>query len=240
MNKDSNLYIIVYSAALVIVSAILLAAADVFLKPYQTKNMETEKMRYILNAAGVGTDKNADIGLLFERHCKRMLVIDQDGDIAEDKTAFSTDLKEQIYRKSKGLDYKLPIFIIENNQQDVSVLPLSGNGLWGPIWGYLAIASDNNTVVGAVFDHKSETPGLGGEIVKLQFARQFEGKTIFEDGKLVSVRVVKGGTSLLEDSEREHAVDAISGATITSTGVSDMIDSVLNLYSVYLNQIEMK
>lgn len=237
MKKDSNTYIFIYSAVLVIVAAVLLSTANIFLKPYQDRNVRTEKMRNILVAAKVGTDDIKDVERLFADKCKNMLVVDQDGVVSEDENAFGIDLKEQLYRKSKGLDYVLPVFVIENEGKTMSVIPLQGNGLWGPIWGYLALASDGNTIVGTVFDHKSETPGLGGEIVKPQFASQFEGKTVFEDGRLVSVRVVKGGVKNMPIAERKHAVDAISGATITSTGVNDMIENMLNLYSDYLNKL---
>lgn len=101
----------------------------------------------------------------------------------------------------------------------ITVLPMQGNGLWGPIWGYLAIAPDGKTVIGARFDHKSETPGLGGEITSEKFQNQFAGKQFIQNGRFVPIEV-----------------DAISGATKTSNGVKEMIDKTMQKYSPYFEQ----
>ena len=101
-----------------------------------------------------------------------------------------------------------------------------GTGLWGPIWGYIALKSDMNTIYGTTFDHKGETPGLGAEIATPEFSKQFEGKQIFKDGKFVSVLVVKGGANPAATNE----VDAISGGTITSKAVEAMLQNNLSEY----------
>lgn len=110
----------------------------------------------------------------------------------------------------------LPLYFVNDT---ITVLPMQGSGLWGPIWGYLAIASDGKTVVGASFDHKSETPGLGGEITTEKFQRQFSGKQVMRNGRIIPVEV-----------------DAISGATKTSKGVEAMIDKTLKTYLPYLGK----
>lgn len=114
------------------------------------------------------------------------------------------------------LEGDLPIYLVNDS---VRVIPMQGNGLWGPIWGYLAIASDGKTVIGVTFGHKSETPGLGGEITTEKFQSQFAGKHITDNGHLVPIEF-----------------DAITGATKTSNGVKEMIDNTLQKYEPYLNR----
>jgi Na+-transporting NADH:ubiquinone oxidoreductase subunit C len=105
-----------------------------------------------------------------------------------------------------------------------------GKGLWGPIWGFVALEGDYNTVYGAVFSHKSETPGLGAEISEAFFQEPFEGKTIYNtEGKLVSIDVKKGGAG----DSNPHAVDGITGGTITSVGVQEMMKRTFGIYDTY-------
>jgi Na+-transporting NADH:ubiquinone oxidoreductase subunit C len=112
----------------------------------------------------------------------------------------------------------------------LAVIPMVGKGLWGPIWGYVALESDYNTVYGAVFNHKSETPGLGAEISEGFFQKPFDGKKIYDtEGNLVSINVKKGGAA----PDNPHAVDAITGGTITSNGVSEILKRTLSVYDSY-------
>ena len=115
---------------------------------------------------------------------------------------------EQLFKQhcTDQQDGDLPLYVIDNQ---ITVIPMRGNGLWGPIWGYIGIADDGKTVVGAVFDHKSETPGLGAEITTDKYQSQYKGKPIGEK------------------------VDAIAGATRTSKGVEDMIEQTMKLYLPY-------
>ena len=113
-------------------------------------------------------------------------------------------------------DGNLPYYIIDGH---ITVIPMSGNGLWGSIWGYIGIAADGETIVGAVFDHKSETPGLGAEITNSAYQEQYKGKSLIITDKSVSVDV-----------------DAIAGATRTSKGVEEMIERTLKLYLPYLEK----
>ena len=119
----------------------------------------------------------------------------------------------------------------ENGEKNF-IIPMVGKGLWGPIWGYVALKQDMNTIAGATFDHKTETPGLGAEIKEEEFEKQFIGKSIFDDNEFVSVLVLKGG---VKEGE-EHSVDGISGGTITSNGVSEMIERTLRIYEPYFKK----
>ena len=104
---------------------------------------------------------------------------------------------------------------------------LDGKGLWGPIWGYAVVSEDGQTLKGVSFDHKSETPGLGAKITDESFLNSFKGKKLYDkDGNFVSVRVLKPGTA--SEIAEENRVDAISGATLTSRGVDEMLSSIQN------------
>ena len=112
-----------------------------------------------------------------------------------------------------------------------------GAGLWGNLYGNLALKGDFNTIYGVTFSHDKETPGLGAEITESFFRDQFVSKQIFNpNGTFTSVNVVKGGAKTLPQAEQIHGVDAISGGTITSVGVDDMIKDVLEAYLPYIEK----
>ena len=202
MKRDinSNGYIFLYATVLVVVVAALLTTAVLYFHPFQERNEKNEKRINILRAAGILDVNKDNAAKLFEQHCTASFLLDENGNSNEDGT--------------------LPLFVIDRK---ISVIPMKGNGLWGPISGYLAIAADGSTIVGANFDHKSETPGLGGEITTEKFQSQFNGKPIKENGQLVPIEF-----------------DAITGATKTSNGVKEMIDNTLEKYSAYLQQFAEK
>ena len=199
MKKDinSSRHIFLYATILIIVVAILLTVTALWLQPFQNRNEKNEKRINILTAAGIPDVNAKNAALLFEKHCSSEFLLDENGNPTEN---------------GEGL----PVFVIDRK---TSVIPMQGNGLWGPIWGYLAIASDGKTVVGATFGHKSETPGLGGEITTEKFQSQFASKQIMENGNLVPTEF-----------------DAITGATKTSNGVKEMLDNTLEKYTSYLKK----
>lgn len=241
----SNGYIFRYAAIMVIVAAALLSAAAMLLKPFQERNMAIEKMGGILIAADIEGVETEQTISMFNQFVTETMVIDQDGNVVESFTgqtmqeskAFSLDLKKQLYKKSKGEDFELPIYIIEKDGQKTYVIPMRGSGLWGPIYGNIALSEDLNTIVGVTFDHDGETPGLGAEITTPMFTEQFVDKKIFdEQGNFTSIRVVKGGAKTLPQDQQIHAVDAISGGTITSNGVNDMLENVIESYKPYIKK----
>ena len=125
------------------------------------------------------------------------------------------------------------VYVANLNGAIKYVLPLEGKGLWGGIGGYLALDEDKNTIYGVNFNHESETPGLGAKIVEMPFREQFEGKHIRNAaGEVVSVAVLKSG----KHADGQEQVDAISGATITSSGVSTMLEVNLEEYKEFLNE----
>ena len=144
--------------------------------------------------------------------------------------AFTVDLKKENAKAEE--DRNLPVYVCTDDDGSKKyVFPVRGTGLWGPIWGYVAMQADFVTIAGAVFDHQGETPGLGAEINTSNFQEQFTGKKIFNaSGKFVSIQVNKAGIP-----ETESSVDAISGGTITSKGLEQMLYDCLSLYSTYIN-----
>jgi len=237
MKNFSNTYIFLFSSALVIVVAALLSFISESLKPIQELNVEIEKKQDILRSVGQAQDyatvknKNAYILDLYSKFIKTSIVVNQEGDVVEGRDAFeiTKELKKEL---EKPVDQRgLPIFIFADSAQTKRfVIPLRGKGLWGPIWGYLSLSDDFTTVYGTVFDHQSETPGLGAEIREAWFQNEFHAKKIFnESGKFVSVEVVKGGAG----KDNLYGVDAISGGTITSKGVQQMIFDCLTPYENY-------
>ena len=138
--------------------------------------------------------------------------------------------------KKQPVDQRFPLYVAEKGGKTFYVIPLYGAGLWDAIWGYIALDEDKNTIIGANFDHKAETPGLGAEITTDWFQAQFQGKTLLNDlnagyvaDNFVSVKAIKGGAKAGD----AHGVDAISGGTITSDGVSDMVQERLARYLPY-------
>ena len=235
-------YIFFYITVLTVIVAILLSAAALVLQPYQQANINNEKMMNILQAADVNVE-GANVQELFDKDCVKMMLVDAKGEVVEECTkdftkfrAFSMNLKDELYKRDNGQDFVLPIIVINNGKENVNVIQLQGAGLWGPIWGYIGMSSDFQNVVGVVFDHKSETPGLGAEITTEKFRSQFQGKTIFSGGEFVSIDVVKGGVANLAADLQKHSVDAISGGTITSQGVNKMIENVLGSYLPYIEK----
>ena len=130
---------------------------------------------------------------------------------------------------------QLPVFVCNIDNSIKYIIPVYGAGLWGPIWGYIAIESDGSTIYGAYFSHQGETPGLGAEIAKPAFADQFNGKHLYKDGVFKSISVIKNGNAPTDGSDY---VDGISGGTITSKGVQSMLKSCLSCYQAFFNGIQ--
>lgn len=229
MKSFSNTYIYIFSTIMVVSVSLLLAVAAISLKPIQDKNVEIEKKQNILQSVGKGLgadtakSKNAYIDAEYARYITESFVVDMKGTKVEGD-AFTLDLKVELEKPAEARH--LPVFVFTGDSGDHKfIFPVRGKGLWGPIWGYVSLNDDNNTIFGTVFDHKGETPGLGAEINTDMFESQFIGKQIYEAGKFVSILVAKGGA----DDNNPHAVDAISGGTITSKGLEAMLyDCLMN------------
>lgn len=229
MNKNGNTYTFLYAAIMVILVAAILASVSMALKPRQKKNAEIEKMQNILAAVNIeSTAENAE--QIYAERIQNEYVVNVNGEQVEGD-AFNTDLKKE--RAKDENEMVLPVFECNTEEGMKYVLPVYGAGLWGPIWGYISVNDDMNTIYGANFDHEGETPGLGAEISTPMFEVPFKGKKIFDEtGKLVSIKVAKVG----EVAPEEHKVDGISGGTITSKGLEKMLLDDFNGYLEFLKK----
>ncbi len=240
----SNAYIFRYAAIMVILVAAILSTAAMLLKPYQERNISIDKMQGILASVSIeATSENAIEK--YDKYVTSELVIDPDGNVVSeykngafvkgDQRAFDMSMKVELYKKAKGENYTLPLLVADINNVKSYIIPLYGKGLWGPVWGNIAVKENGSTVIGVSFDHKSETPGLGAEISTKPFEDQFIGKEIMNsEGEFMSIKVVKGGIDMIPESLRIHGVDAISGGTITSNAVADMLNDCLESYVPFL------
>ena len=240
MRSFSNTYIFVFSVIMVTIVAVLLSFVSTQLKPRQEMNIQIEKKQDVLRSVGKAekvaeaSDKNSYIDEEFAKFITESYVVDFTGNMVEtDAFEVMLGLNAEIRKPQEERNY--PVFIYANDRGEKKyVVPVRGKGLWGPIWGYIALDSDLNTIYGAVFDHKGETPGLGAEINTGWFQEPFTGKTIFnESGDFVSVEVVKGGA----DPSSSHQVDAISGGTITSKALEEMLLDCLTGYVAHFEEI---
>lgn len=232
MNKDSNAYTFGFAIVMVIVVGTVLSIAAMSLKPYQDENVRKEKMQNILSALQIQVSRD-DAEKKFNTIVKDQLVLDYTGTVksSEPGSAFKIDVLKQYKTIQEAEKRDYPLYVCEKDAKKLYVIPMVGKGLWGPIWGYIALEEDGNTVYGASFDHKTETPGLGAEIAEKSFFNQFPGKKILDDnGNYVSVEVIKPGSQPVGP----HNVDGISGGTITSRGVGEMLQRTLKVYSDYL------
>lgn len=231
MKNFSNTYIFTFALAMVVIVALLLSLAAMSLKPFQDKNIEVEKKQDILASLQVKSTPQDAVGL-YAKYVTGSFVVNKNGEKIDGKDAFAMDIKAE-QAKPAG-ERALPVFVgtlVDGSK--AYVVPLRGKGLWGPIWGYLSLKPDLNTVYGAVFDHQGETPGLGAEISEEWFQKPFAGKKIFRDAdKFNSIKVRKGGAT----EGDPYSVDAISGGTITSKGLEAMLDSCLAQYKTYFIQ----
>lgn len=223
-DKNGNAYIIMYSTVMVVIVAVLLAVAALGLQKRQYENELNEKKKSILLSLYAGDAVKQ--GVAAEELIKAVsyddvidaYVVDKAGKRIEGEDVFAL-LNDLPGAFAAG---KFPLFEAKDGRV---VIPVTGMGLWGPVWGYVALEKDMNTVAGIIMAHKGETPGLGAEIATPKYQANFVGKTIFDGGKFVSVTLRKGGAK-----DPVHEVDAISGGTKTSDGVTAMLYNSMEHY----------
>ncbi|MDE6611101.1 MAG: NADH:ubiquinone reductase (Na(+)-transporting) subunit C [Muribaculaceae bacterium] len=235
MNKQGNLYTLIYIVVLVVVVGTALALTSISLKERQEANADADKMRQILASVNVtpARDRDSVIGD-YEKYIVRTFVINEHGETVMDAPeAFDVNVAAQ--SKETPSQRELPVYECRLDNGELKyILPMYGAGLWGPIWGYVSVDADGSVIYGAYFAHQGETPGLGAEIVKPAFSSRFKGKHLLKDDRFHPVEVLKRGLAPADDNDY---VDAISGGTITSRGVGDMIDNCLSPYSAFLQQL---
>ena len=242
MNTNSNVYTVIYTTVVCVLVAAILALVSSSLKPKQDANEKAETISQILTAAQFGEKAewqakgNAAVLDFYRQNAAEAILINAAGNkvgelsVSDAAVYGKSELKAQNYSIKDGKDFSVPVYIFKNG---VSVIPVYGAGLWGPVWGYIALGSDLNSIAGAYFDHESETPGLGGKIKDdPAFRAQFKGKSLdFGDPK-GAFSIVKGGAP----AGKANAIDAISGATMTSKGLGDAINVWVEAYKAYLTK----
>ena len=241
VNRDSNGYTFGFAIALVVVVGVLLAGIAMWTKPFQEKNEEVKKKMDILKAILTKDDysnisrKNAADEFKKYVNLDDAIVLDMNGSVKE-VTAFDVDIKKQFRdKKLKEKDKDFPLFIATIDGKKAYVIPVVGKGLWGPIWGNICLDEDMRTIKGASFDHKTETPGLGAEIKQDFFIKGWIGEKISdENGEFLKFEVVKDKSG----SKKESKVDGITGGTITSKGVEEMVNRCLLPYIAYFKTLK--
>ena len=241
VNRDSNGYTFGFAIALVVVVGVLLAGVARWTKPFQEKNQEVKKKMDILKAILPSeeyskiTRKNASGEFEKYVNLEDAIVLNLNGEVQEAK-AFDIDIKKQFRDKEiKDADKRFPLFIATIDGKKAYVIPVVGKGLWGPIWGNICLDEDMRTIKGASFDHKTETPGLGAEIKQNFFIKGWIGEKIAdEDMNFQKFEVVKDQSG----SKMESKVDGITGGTITSKGVEEMVNRCLLPYVAYFKNMK--
>lgn len=224
MKTNSNSYTIIYAAVMVVIVAFMLAFVSSSLRDRQNRNVEFDTKKQILSALNVRNVE--DVENTYKKYVKQDMLMQADGTLTENQDGFST-----AYEKEVKTNKRFHVFVAEKDGDTKYVFPVYGTGLWGAIWGYVALNSDKNTVYGVYFSHASETPGLGAEIATEHFQALFSGKKTVDNGQIV-LGVVKNGK--VENPECQ--VDGISGGTITSDGVNLMLKNCLSNYKNFLTK----
>jgi Na+-transporting NADH:ubiquinone oxidoreductase subunit C len=231
----NNRYTFLYAIGLSIATAIILVITSQQLKPLQDANFALDNKKSILKSVLIRSEDNVALEATYDKSVEE-LVINSKGEVLDNIKVSAVDMKKEVAKSPE--ERNLPLYIFSGENGNVSyIIPLRGVGLWGPIWGYIAIQDDFNTVYGAFFDHKGETPGLGAEITEIPFQEQFKGKMIYNSSnEFASINVMKSTTkSDIDDSNR---VDGVSGGTITSNGVDEMIKNCVEPYLTYFNKLK--
>lgn len=232
MNKQSNTYTLIYSAIMVVVVGTVLAFTYLELKPQQDKNIAADKMKQILSSVHITASPDS-ILQTYDKYIIESFTIDSLNQRL-DIDAFDVNVAAQA--KIAGDKRELPVFVCRLDDGSMKyILPTYGAGLWGPIWGYVAINPDGDTVYGAYFAHQGETPGLGAEIDKPIFQNQFIDLNLYGDGVFKSIAVEKKGQKPTNGADY---VDAVSGGTITSKGVQSMLMHSLRSYNIFLKSLQ--
>ena len=226
-NTNSNVYTIVYASVMVIIAAFLLAFVASVLKSPQEANVANDKRGQILSSLNIRNVN--DVTDEYNKVILHDLILDANGQVIKEDGGFEVESKD-ITAKNPA-DKKLPLYVAKVNNDTIYVVPLYGRGLWGGISGYLALKKDFDTVFGSYFTHESETAGLGARIVEEEFQEKFIGKQAFSDSTFQKVALVL--SKKIENPE--HEVDAITGATLTSNGVSEMFQSSLLPYQKFFS-----
>lgn len=222
MNTNKNSYTLIYMVVIITIVSLLLSITSGSLRSFQEDNVRLDTKKQILNSLP-GIEFGEDAAATYAATIKEYNMLDAEGNVVKTLDPVADfDVKAE--------EGQFPMYVAEIDGETKYILPMNGAGLWGAIWGYMALNDDRNTVFGVFFNHAGETPGLGAEIVTEKFRNPFIGKELLKNGKFASIAIEKAGTKV----EGRDQVDAISGGTITSKGVEAMLSSSLVNYENFL------
>ena len=230
INKNSNAYIIIYTVVMVTIVGALLAFLATSLKGKQDANVLNEQKTSIMKAFGEADASFDEVVTMGRLSAGEFAPVADDAAVAE---VFAMLGNRKALAEATD---NLPIFKMEKDGVSKYVLPIVGKGLWGDIWGYIALqqTEDNVVITGIVMDHAGETPGLGAEIATAKVQQMFEGKALYNAEGAFAVRMQKGG------AQNEHQVDAITGGTKTCDGVNAMLEESIDDYESFLRGEEVE
>jgi Na+-transporting NADH:ubiquinone oxidoreductase subunit C len=235
MNTNNNGYTIIYATIMVIIVALMLALVSSALKDTQTANVELDKKKQILNTLQIDLE-GKDAAAIYDEYIVKELVINIKAEVLDSTKfcAFKVDFLKELAKNES--ERKLPVYVANVKGKLKYIMSLKGSGLWGPIWGYVALNEDRNSIYGSYFSHASETPGLGAEIAYKEFQNTFIDKKILDtDFSFKSILVLKPDNK----PNSEYEIDGISGGTITSKAVEKMLFNCLGQYKAfYVQKVE--
>lgn len=231
MKTENSTYTIIYAVVMVLLVALGLSFTHQALSGRQKKNVEIDKMQQILRSLKIEAT-TAEAEIIFNDLISDAYLINLETGAKKESSA-GTLPTDSAFVVNVANREGFPVYEAVIDGDKKYILPMNGKGLWGPIWGYLALDSDASTIYGVDFGHDSETPGLGAEITHDFFRKQFEGKSLFKNDEFKSIAVVKKGKSV---SDRDY-IDGISGGTITSQGVGAMLYDNVGEYKNFLESL---
>lgn len=240
-NTNGNVYTVVYASVIVIIVAFLLAFVSSALKPTQDANVAIDKKQQILASLNIREVEKADVEKKFAEIIQQDMIYAVDAATVVDEGKSETKDQAGFKVANKELKEKRPFYVATVEGQTKYVIPMTGAGLWGGIWGYVALDEDCETVFGTYFSHESETAGLGARIVEDWFQTSFKGKKLHNvapdkfqkiSADAIALAVIKKGK---EDRDPANYVNGVTGATLTSNGVNDMIQKGLGAYQDILD-----
>ena len=234
LKKDSIQYILAVALALCVVCSVVVSAAAVVLRPAQEANKAADIKRAILASAGI-LKADEDVDDQFANVRVRLVNFDT-GEFTDQvpldeydqrKAADTADLSENVpdsedIAKIGRRENYGKVYFADSDKGEVLVLPVRGYGLWSTMYGFVALESDYNTVRGIGFYEHGETPGLGGEVDNPRWKAIWDGKHVYGEDGDVALQVIKGAVDK-SSKDAEYKVDGLSGATLTSRGVSNLI-----------------
>ncbi|MFZ9888038.1 MAG: NADH:ubiquinone reductase (Na(+)-transporting) subunit C [Myxococcota bacterium] len=239
--RQGNAYIVGFAAVVCVVCSLLLSAVSGALSAKQEQNRVLDRQKNVLMAAGFESSKLAamsadEVQRTYQSRIEE-LVIDRSGNRLDGITQAQLDSKEATLETPSD---RLPLFAVKAegtaNEVMAYIYPVIGKGLWSTLYGYLAVKPTGNEIIGVAFYKHAETPGLGAEIEREWFTSNFKGKQLYASGKLVGVEVVKGKVADKTGIRAEHAVDGISGATLTGNGVTKLMKVVPAMYQPFFQR----